>query len=73
MRRCRVQSDNGIWIFEMFRRIAKSPVRGDRTRVDENFLLPLCGFRFPIPQPTADAVGDLLPLLPQLFTGALKN
>ena len=29
----------------------------------EFFLSLLCGFRFPIPQPTADAVGHLLPLL----------
>src|SRR5437588_13093171 len=39
------------------------PARGDRILAHENFLSPLCGFRFPIRQPTADAVGYLLPLL----------
>jgi len=37
--------------------IAKSHSRGDRIPADENFLSPLCGLRFPIPQPTSEATG----------------
>src|SRR5437660_1464476 len=43
--------------------IAKSPAEGDRIPADENFLSPLWGLRFPIPQPTAEAAGCLLSLL----------
>jgi len=35
----------------------KAQAWGDRILVDENFLSPICGLRFPIPQPTAEAAG----------------
>jgi hypothetical protein len=53
--------------------ITKSPVRGDRIPAHENFLSPLCGLRFPIRQPTADAVGYLLPLLRSCLGPLSKN
>jgi len=52
--------------------IAKSPARGDRIVVQEDFLSPLRGSDFHYFKPTADAVGYRLIAAPQLFT-ARKN